>query len=93
MSYLIIIGCVMFMTLYILCTGCWKDARIEGSRPPPSAGFTMNMIDAHRALLFAGRQQNERVSYIYIYNFLSTVRVVHVSHFSCHDCLVLPLLL
>ena len=56
-------------------TGIWKVPQLSGDvRPPPCAGFTFNMIDTHRALMFGGRHATGRVSDVYIYDFHKSVR-------------------
>ena len=32
----------------------WSCPSVSGSYPPPLSHFTLNMIDSHRAVLFAG---------------------------------------
>lgn len=47
----------------------------SGRRPPPSTGFSFNMIDTHRALLLGGRQGERRVADMYIFDFDTRVSV------------------
>ena len=54
----------------------------SGRRPPPSTGFSFNMIDTHRALLFGGRQGERRVADIYIFDFDTRVSII-IDNYVC----------
>ena len=53
----------------------WAALEVVGERPPPCGGFSFNMIDSHRALLFGGRQELGRVSDVYIFDLTTRVSV------------------
>ena len=46
------------------------------TRPPPCSGFSFTMVDSHRAMLFGGKQEEHRVSDIYMFDFDTMVSVV-----------------
>ena len=54
--------------IHLFCykSGRWISPHISGQGPPPCAAFTVTMADSCRAVLFGGRQVNERVNHLYI---------------------------
>lgn len=54
--------------------GLWGSPILSGSRPPPSDGFTLTSIDAHRAVLFGGiLHDRQYINDVYIINFQKMV--------------------
>lgn len=43
--------CVLFSVTPV---GVWSSPAVTGTRPPPSAGFSLTMIDDCHAVLFGG---------------------------------------
>ncbi len=54
-------------------SGVWSFTELKGEVPPPCSGFTFTKVDQHRAVLFGGRQPDNRVNGVYIFDFRNMV--------------------
>ncbi len=47
--------------------GMWSSPTLTGTRPPPCSGFTLTMVDSHRAVLFGGTGHGgKKFKHVYI---------------------------
>ncbi len=57
-----------------LLPGVWSSPELRGERPPSCQGFTLTMVDQHRAVLFGGFQPGcGRVNDVYLFDFRTMV--------------------
>ena len=76
--------------LFFCILELWSSPSTSGSRPPPSAGFSLTMNDEDRAVMFGGYTPPGRSSEAHVLH-LSEARVLHlptmVSHFGLSNIL------
>ena len=60
-------------------SGTWSSPPVSGTRPPPCAGFSLTMVDDHRAILFGGYQPGRGKSNdVYVLDLSRMVSVYHL---------------
>ena len=59
--------------LISLSAGKWSIPTTTGCRPPPCSDFSFTAISDHLAVLFGGRQPEDRVNDCYVMNFETMV--------------------
>ena len=64
---------------YSHLSGAWSSPTVRGTRPPPTAFFTLTSIDDYRALFFGGHdgEHLQEISDLYLIDFQMMV---------CMDC-------
>ena len=63
--------------MFIISSGTWSSITCTGTRPPPCFGFSLTMIDNHRAVLFGGIHADYKSNDAYILDLATMVGKVY----------------